>query len=68
MKLLKMRDVMALTSLAKSTIYKYIDIEGFPKQVKLGSGSVAWVESEVLDWIEAKIAQRDAQIEEQKAA
>lgn len=68
MKLLKMRDVMALTSLAKSTIYKYIDIEGFPKQVKLGRGSVSWIEEEVLDWIEAKIAQRDAQIEEQKAA
>lgn len=68
MKLLKMRDVMELTSLAKSTIYKYIDTEGFPKQVKLGSGSVAWVESEVLDWIEAKIAQRDLQLAELSAA
>lgn len=68
MKLLKMRDVMDLTSLAKSTIYKYIDTEGFPKQVKLGSGSVAWVESEVLDWIEAKIAQRDLQLAELSAA
>lgn len=68
MKLLKMRDVMALTSLAKSTIYKYIDTEGFPKQVKLGSGSVAWIEGEVLDWIEAKIAQRDAPIMEQGSA
>lgn len=68
MKLLKMRDVMALTSLAKSTIYKYIDIEGFPKQVRLGSGSVAWVEGEVLDWIEAKIAQRDAPIREHDSA
>lgn len=68
MKLLKMRDVMALTSLAKSTIYKYIDTEGFPKQVKLGSGSVAWVEGEVLDWIEVKIAQRDAPIMERGSA
>lgn len=68
MKLLKMRDVMVLTSLAKSTIYKYIDTEGFPKQVKLGSGSVAWIEGEVLDWIEAKIAQRDASIMEQGLA
>ena len=68
MKLLKMRDVMDLTSLAKSTIYKYIDTEGFPKQVKLGSGSVAWVEGEVLDWIEAKIAQRDAPLMEQGSA
>ena len=68
MKLLKMRDVMDLTSLAKSTIYKYIDTEGFPKQVKLGSGSVAWVESEVLEWIEEKIAQRDLQLAELSAA
>lgn len=61
MKLLKIKDVSALTSLARATIYKYISEGGFPKQVSLGANCVAWVESEVLEWVEAKIAQRDLQ-------
>lgn len=32
----------------------------FPKRVRLGSGRVAYVESEIVAWIEAKIADRDA--------
>lgn len=32
----------------------------FPKRVRLGTGRVAYVESEVLDWIEARIALRDS--------
>ncbi|WP_425289147.1 helix-turn-helix transcriptional regulator [Shewanella xiamenensis] len=31
----------------------------FPKAVKLSSRSVAWVESEVQEWILERIAQRD---------
>ena len=30
----------------------------FPVQVKLSKGRVAWVESEVAQWIEGKIAAR----------
>jgi prophage regulatory protein len=31
----------------------------FPKPVKIGHGSVAWVESEVDAWISARMAERD---------
>ena len=31
----------------------------FPKRVKLGPGAVAWLESEVDDWIRARVAERD---------
>lgn len=61
MKLIKIKEVSALTSLARATIYKYVAEEVFPKQVSLGANCVAWVESEVLEWIEQKIAQRDSQ-------
>jgi len=61
MKLIKIKEVSALTSLARATIYKYIAAGIFPGQVPLGANSVAWVESEVLEWIEQKIAQRDSQ-------
>lgn len=54
-KLIRLKDVIDTTGLARSTIYKYVDKGIFPKAVKLGSRSVAWVESEVQEWILASI-------------
>ncbi len=31
----------------------------FPKRVKLGSNRVGWVEREVLDWLEERLARRE---------
>ena len=31
----------------------------FPKRVKLGPNREGWVESEVLDWLEQRLAQRE---------
>lgn len=50
---------MALTSLGRSTVYKFIAEGKFPKQVSLGPNCVAWVEDEVKDWISSKIELRD---------
>lgn len=58
-RLLKLRQVMVMTSLARSTIYRYCADNHFPKPIKLGERSVAWIESEVQTWIENKIRQRD---------
>ncbi|MGL4936434.1 helix-turn-helix transcriptional regulator [Shewanella sp.] len=58
-KLIRLKDVIACTGLARSTIYKYIDEGIFPKAVSLGGRAVAWVESEVQQWILARIAARD---------
>ncbi|TVP12301.1 helix-turn-helix transcriptional regulator [Shewanella sp. KCT] len=59
MKLIKLKDVMASTGLGRSTIYNYIADETFPKPVSLGARAVAWVESEVQDWILERIEERD---------
>lgn len=38
-----------------------LEAEGrFPKRVRLGINRVAWVESEITDWITARIAERDS--------
>lgn len=60
MRLIKLKDVMSNTGLGRSTIYKYIAEGAFPKPVSLGARAVAWVESEVEDWVLDKIEQRDA--------
>lgn len=51
MKLIRIKDVMNRTGLGRSTIYKYMDLEKFPKPIKLGTRAVAWVESEIEEWI-----------------
>lgn len=59
MRIMRLKDVMSSTGLARSTIYKYI-VEGtFPKSVSLGDRGVGWVEGEVQDWILARIEERD---------
>ena len=57
--LMKLKDVMHTTGLARSTVYKYISDGNFPKPVSLGERNVAWLQSEIEDWIWDKVEQRD---------
>ena len=57
--LIKLHAVMAKTTISRSHIYALIEKGEFPKQVPLADRSVAWVESEIEDWIDARIAARD---------
>lgn len=54
--ILKLTEVTKNTGLAKSTIYKLISENRFPKQIKLTTFSSGWVKSEVDQWIEERIA------------
>lgn len=58
MKVLRLKQVMVMTGLARSTLYKYMVTEGFPTQIKLGAKAVGWLETEVLAWLEARIQER----------
>lgn len=59
MRLIRLKEVMRVTGLARSTVYKYIAEESFPKPVSLGERCVGWVDDEVQDWIMAKIEERN---------
>ena len=59
MRIVRLKEVIDVTGLAKSTIYKFIGDGRFPKPVSLGDRCVGWVEGEVTDWILAKIKDRD---------
>ncbi len=62
MKFLRIQDVMSLTGLGRSTIYKFMaDETDFPKSVPLGGRAVAWVESEIEEWMESRLSMRDNQ-------
>ena len=58
MRLIKLKEVIEKTSLGRSTIYEFMTKGTFPKQISLGAKSVAWVESEVDDWIMERIGER----------
>ncbi|MCL1040781.1 MULTISPECIES: helix-turn-helix transcriptional regulator [Shewanella] len=60
MKVLRLRDVIQLTGLARSTIYDYIAKKQFPKPIDLGERAVGWLEHEIQDWIQQRIEKRDA--------
>ncbi len=58
MRFISMKEVMHKTSLARSTIYKYLAEGGFPKSASLGANKVAWLESDIEEWMKEKLAQR----------
>jgi len=55
---IKLAKVKDYTSLSTSEIYRRIAAGTFPAQVILGPKSVAWVEAEVLGWLDDLAAQR----------
>lgn len=59
MRIIRLSEVLASTGLARSTVYKYVSDGSFPKPVSLGDRAVGWVESEVQDWVLARIEERD---------
>jgi len=58
-KILKLPEVIEMTGKCRSGIYQDISNGIFPKQINLGPRSVGWLESEILQWIDARIQARD---------
>lgn len=59
MRIIRLKEVIDITGLARSTVYKYVAEGSFPKPVSLGDRAVGWVENEVHEWILVRIEQRD---------
>jgi len=59
MRIMRLKEVIEKTGLAKSTVYNLISQGKFPKQIDLGARSVGWVDTEIEDWLLAKIELRD---------
>lgn len=53
--ILRLKQVIHRTGLARSTIYLLIAQNNFPKQITLGGRAVGWVEQEIDKWISHKI-------------
>lgn len=58
-KILDIADAAERTGLSRRTIYLEIADGRFPRPIQLTTRRVGWVESEIEDWIGARIAARD---------
>lgn len=54
----KLPEVLALTTLSKTEIYRRIAAGTFPRQINIGPRSVVWSESEVRNWMAAQLDAR----------
>jgi len=55
--LIRLPEVQRRTGYSKAWIYRLLKEGRFPKSVKIGSRAIAFVESEVDQWIEQRIAE-----------
>ena len=59
LKVIRLKEVMERTGLGRTSIYNFMAAGSFPKSVSLGARAIAWLESEVDDWIVERIKERD---------
>ena len=53
--LLRFPDVINRTGLKRSSIYTRLKEGTFPKPIKIGERAIAWIESEIDQWITDRI-------------
>ena len=63
MRIIKIKEVLKITGLGRSTMYQLIAISQFPKPIRLGPRAVGWLESEVHQWIAEKINKRNSSLD-----
>ncbi|MCH9739832.1 MAG: AlpA family transcriptional regulator [Epsilonproteobacteria bacterium] len=57
--IIKLPDVVKLSSLSSASIYRLIKKGEFPKQIKLSERSSGWLLSEVEQWLDSKVSARE---------
>ncbi len=60
MKFIRRKDAAKLVGYTATHVMRLARAGDFPKPIQLGPNSVAFLESEVIEWQEARIAERDA--------
>jgi prophage regulatory protein len=58
-RLIRLKEVLHITGLARATVYKYMNEGIFPKSVSLGGRATAWSLAEVEFWVSERLRERD---------
>jgi prophage regulatory protein len=62
-RMLRLRQVREKTGMSQSCIYRAMSDAGFPRPARIGARAVAWLESEVDEWLTARLAKRVAELQ-----
>lgn len=62
-RILRLKEVLHLCGLSRSTVYNYIERDLFPKPIKLGARGIGWVAIEISEWIEKRMCKREDQLQ-----
>ena len=60
--LIRMPEVMRRTGYGKAWIYRLVSESRFPVPIKIGARAIAFVESEVDEWINQRIAESRGEV------
>lgn len=60
--LIRLSEVQRRTGYSKAWIYRLLKESRFPKSIKIGSRSIAFVESEIDEWIDQRIAESRGEV------
>lgn len=54
LRIIRIREVIALTGLSRSAIYAAVKAGTFPRQLKLSARSSGWLRNEVVLWVKER--------------
>lgn len=60
--LIRIREVQRRTGYSKAWIYRLLKEERFPASIKIGSRAIAFIESEIDEWINQRIAESRGEV------
>ena len=58
-KLIDIKEVINMVRLSRTRIYEMCKLDLFPRPVKVGQQRVAWIEAEIVNYINERISDRD---------
>jgi prophage regulatory protein len=58
--ILRRKEVEERTGLSCSSIYRHMAQGTFPRAIRLSENSVGWLESEIEQWLDLRITERDS--------
>lgn len=63
---MRIDEVVAVTGLARNTIYRRMREGTFPRQVRLGPNSVAWLQSAISEWMSSVVESDSSRLNDEK--
>ncbi|MBV8634766.1 MAG: AlpA family transcriptional regulator [Burkholderiaceae bacterium] len=57
-RLIRLKEVLRICGMSRTTLYNNIRDKQFPEPIQISARAVAWLQSEVLEWLDMRIKLR----------